>query len=105
MAIRTFRGSPPRSRLHLPVWKIGLENSYPVTAAQLLPIFTEFLDSHANFCNSQRTGETIGGKPGFEQEVSAGKSRARARRALRVPQNYVVILSLPKELQYPSSSF
>ena len=49
VAIRDFRDSPPRSRLHPPVWEIGLENSYPVTAAQLLPIFTGFLDSHANF--------------------------------------------------------
>lgn len=39
----------------------GIENSYPVTAARLSPIFTEFL-SHDMDSDSQRTGTESGSR-------------------------------------------
>jgi hypothetical protein len=53
-------GVNPSSRLHRRLMAtIGLGKSYPVTAAQLLPVFTGFLAPiHFSFSSSQRTGST-----------------------------------------------
>src|SRR5947207_3880129 len=49
-------GVKPSSRLHRSPWRsIGLGKSYPVTAAQLLPVSTGFLAPiHFSFSSSQR---------------------------------------------------
>ncbi len=78
----------PSSRLHrrfsddwlcsanLPGWAICLEKSYPVTAAQLLPVFTEFLAPAHFYLISQRTGPRMHG--------FAGRNKGFCTRAVQI---------------------
>lgn len=57
------RSRTPSSRLHRPFGRLDLERSYPVTAAQLPPIYTEFLPAtHKELAaNTPRADSAQGG--------------------------------------------